>query len=125
MLNILANIDTPSVICNNEKGEMFIKGISIPENSMGFYEQIIRWVSEKIDTNKDRFDIHVQLEYFNTSSLKSLLNLMKKAIEKKSENFAVNVKWHYDADDEDMKYRGEELSLILKYPFEYIINSQP
>ncbi len=123
MLNIPSNIDTPSIICDNTKGLIFIKGISIPENSMGFYENIIKWISNNIDTNLPYFDVNIQLEYFNTSSLKSLLNLMKKAIEKNNEKFRVRVKWHYDDDDEDMRYRGEELSLILKYPFEYIINS--
>jgi hypothetical protein len=123
MLNIPANIDTPSIICDHIKGLIFIKGISIPENSMGFYENIIKWVSNNIDTSLPRFDVNIQLEYFNTSSLKSLLNLMKKTIEKNNDQFHVRIKWYYDEDDEDMRYRGEELSLILKYPFEYIINT--
>ncbi len=123
MLNITANIDTPSVVCDHIKGFILIKGISIPENSMGFYEGIIKWVANNIDVNLPNFDINIQLEYFNTSSLKSLLNLMKKAIEKNNDDFRVRVKWHYDEDDEDMRYRGEELALILKYPFEYILNS--
>jgi HEPN domain-containing protein len=123
MLNIPANIDTPSIICDRIKGIIFIKGISIPENSMGFYDNIIKWVSNNVDTSLAQFEVNIQLEYFNTSSLKSLLNLIKKAIEKNNEQFRVRVKWHYDEDDEDMRYRGEELSLILKYPFEYIINT--
>jgi hypothetical protein len=123
MLNIPANIDTPSILCDSEKGSMHIKGISIPENSMEFYDVIIKWLSYKIDVSKTHFDIHIGLEYFNTSSLKSLLNLIKIAVQKNTADFKVSVKWYFDADDEDMKYRGEELSMILKYPFEYILNS--
>jgi hypothetical protein len=123
MLNISSNIDTPSVQCDSLNGTLHLKGISIPENSMGFYEPIIEWVDKKIDTNKSKFDIHIALEYFNTSSLKSLLNLIKKALEKNNTAFKVNVNWHYDEDDEDMMFRGEELALILRYPFNYIKNT--
>ncbi len=123
MLNIPANIDTPSILCDNESASMHIKGISIPENSMEFYDVIIKWISTNIDTTKADFNINIALEYFNTSSLKSLLNLIKAAIQKNSDVFKVNVNWYYDADDEDMKFRGEELAMILKYPFTYILNT--
>jgi hypothetical protein len=122
MLNIAAGIDTPSIVCNNEAGNMKIAGISIPENSMEFYDQLLVWVREKLDNQLPTFEIHIHLEYFNTSSLKSLLNVFKAIIEKCGQQSKAVIKWYYDADDEDMKFRGEELSMILKYPFAYHIN---
>ena len=58
----------------------------------------------------------VQLEYFNTSSSKCLLDLFKR-LETSSE---VSIKWHFDADDEDMLEAGEDYDHIVSVPFTFI-----
>jgi hypothetical protein len=60
--------------------------------------------------------VFVQLEYFNTSSSKSLLDLFKR-FEKLS---TVEIHWHYDSDDEDMLEAGEDYDHIVEVPFRFI-----
>jgi hypothetical protein len=64
--------------------------------------------------------VNVQLEYFNTSSSKCILDVFKKleAINKgKSE---VTVNWYYEEDDEDMLEAGEDYESIIRVPFKMI-----
>ena len=60
----------------------------------------------------------MQLEYFNTSSSKCILDVFKKL-----ESLAgteVSVKWYYEEDDEDMLEAGEDYEAIIDLPFEMI-----
>ena len=60
----------------------------------------------------------VQLEYFNTSSSKCILDVFKK-LETLS-GTEVSVKWYYEEDDEDMLEAGEDYEAIIDLPFEMI-----
>ena len=108
---------TPEVNFVFEKGLMEIKGRSIPENSLKFYEELLEWV-EKYATNANlETNVNIQLEYFNTSSSKCLLDLFKKM-----ENIGstVNINWYYEEDDEDMLEAGEDYDAIINIPFKMI-----
>jgi hypothetical protein len=62
--------------------------------------------------------ITCELEYINSSSSKSLFNLLQKAAKFLNN---VIVVWKYEEDDEDMKEQGEffETSLKSKIHFQY------
>ena len=62
--------------------------------------------------------LNVQLEYFNTSSSKCILDVFKK-LESVSGS-EVSVKWYYEEDDEDMLEAGEDYEAIIDLPFEMI-----
>jgi hypothetical protein len=62
----------------------------------------------------------VQLEYFNTSSSKCILDVFKKleAINKGENDVLIN--WYYEEDDEDMLEAGEDYESIIRVPFKMI-----
>jgi hypothetical protein len=62
----------------------------------------------------------VQLEYFNTSSSKCILDLFKKLELVRATGNEVTVYWHYEADDEDMLEAGEDYQAIINLPFKMI-----
>jgi hypothetical protein len=64
--------------------------------------------------------MHVQLEYFNTSSSKCILDLFKKLEAVRTSGNEVTVFWHYEADDEDMLEAGEDYQAIINIPFKMI-----
>jgi len=66
---------TPKVILNADINVFEISGRSIPEDSVGFYRKIIDWVDEYSQNPNTRTNFKFQLEYFNTSTSKCLLDL--------------------------------------------------
>ncbi|PRY95999.1 DUF1987 domain-containing protein [Marinilabilia salmonicolor] len=111
---------TPYVKLDGEKGVVEIKGRSIPENSVEFYKPLIDWIDEYGDDPKDNTIINIQLEYFNTSSSKCILDIFKKLELLFKKGFKVQVNWYYEEDDEDMFEAGEDYQSIINLPFKMI-----
>ena len=102
----------------NSNGELLLKGRSIPENSIEFYKPLLEWIESYSESPNSSTVLNVQLEYFNTSSSKCILDVFKK-LESVSGS-EVSVKWYYEEDDEDMLEAGEDYEAIIDLPFEMI-----
>tara|TARA_B110000438_G_C15636308_1_gene573241 strand:+ start:420 stop:794 length:375 start_codon:yes stop_codon:yes gene_type:complete len=116
-LNLEGSAKTPTIDFKSE-GELLIKGRSIPENSIEFYKPLIDWISEYSDNPKGQTLVNIQLEYFNTSSSKCILDVFKK-LESIGDS-EVSIKWYYEEDDEDMLEAGEDYEAIIDLKFEMI-----
>jgi hypothetical protein len=116
---IVGTQKTPTVNFNTN-GKIEIKGRSIPENSIEFYKPLVDWLDAYSSKPQPLTEVNVQLEYFNTSSSKCILDVFKKleAISKSGHNVVVN--WYYEEDDEDMLEAGEDYQSIIKIPFKMI-----
>jgi hypothetical protein len=102
----------------NVAGMVELKGKSIPENSTEFYKPVFDWLDEYANSPSASTKVLVQLEYFNTSSSKCILDIFRKLENiHKSGKSNVSIAWLYDADDEDMLETGEDYSSIVKVPF--------
>ncbi len=112
---------TPTVKFDALTGMVEIKGRSIPENSIEFYKPLIEWLEEYSKGPQKLTNVNVQLEYFNTSSSKCILDVFKKleAIHKTQKN-EVLINWYYEEDDEDMLEAGEDYESIIRVPFKMI-----
>ncbi len=102
----------------NASGELLLKGRSIPENSIEFYKPLIEWIESYSESPNSSTVLNVQLEYFNTSSSKCILDVFKKL--ESLTGSEVSVKWYYEEDDEDMLEAGEDYEAIIDLPFEMI-----
>ncbi len=111
---------TPSVNFNASEGLIEIKGRSIPENSIEFYKPLVDWLEEYSKAPASLTKVNIQLEYFNTSSSKCILDVFKKleAIYKAKNEVIIN--WYYEEDDEDMLEAGEDYESIIRVPFKMI-----
>jgi hypothetical protein len=119
-INIEGTPKTPTVEFNSETGVLLIKGRSIPENSIDFYKPLFDWIDAYTTQAKDNSELHMQLEYFNTSSSKCILDIFKKLENIKNSGKNVTVKWHYEEDDEDMLEAGEDYDAIIDIDFKMI-----
>ena len=116
-LSLEGSAKTPTIDFKSA-GELLIKGRSIPENSIEFYKPLIDWISEYSDNPKGQTLVNIQLEYFNTSSSKCILDVFKK-LESIADS-EVSIKWFYEEDDEDMLEAGEDYEAIIDLKFEMI-----
>jgi len=111
---------TPTVNFEATTGKIEIKGRSIPENSIEFYKPLVDWLEAYGSSAQANTVVNIQLEYFNTSSSKCILDIFKKLenIAKAGSNVIIN--WYYEEDDEDMLEAGEDYQSIIKVPFKMI-----
>jgi hypothetical protein len=111
---------TPSVNFNTDLGIVEIKGRSIPENSIEFYKPLVDWLDQYAQSPHKLTTVNIQLEYFNTSSSKCILDVFKKLETVYKGKNEVVINWYYEEDDEDMLEAGEDYQSILKIPFKMI-----
>ena len=111
---------TPTVKFDPNQGLIEIKGRSHPENSMEFYKPLIAWLVEYAKNPGDKTIVNIQLEHFNTSSSKCILDVFKtlEAIYKAKHEVEIN--WHYEKDDEDILEAGEDYKSLIGIPFNMI-----
>lgn len=78
---------------------------------------MMEWVDEHGAGMDGQLEIKIRLEYFNTSSSKCLMDLLKR-IEKVVPKAEVH--WYYEEEDEDMLEAGEDYNAIIDLPFRLI-----
>jgi len=109
---------TPLIHFNAGDGVLEFQGRSIPENSIEFYAPVFDWMDKYSVNPRKETSVKIQLEYFNTSSSKCLLDIFKKLQNlHKDGTSKVTVTWFYEEDDEDMLEAGEDYQAIIKVPF--------
>lgn len=107
--------DSPFILLDAVNGVFQMKGNSIMEEAVVFYEPTLDWWMQyqKIANQVTRF--HVDLHYWNTSSSKLLLDVFSRL-----EGIAGSViVWHLDLDDEELEETGYEFAELVKVPFEF------
>jgi len=108
---------TPEIDFSYKSGILCISGISVPENTLGFYDKITLWISEYIKDPKEKTKLIFRVEYYNTSSSLIFLNIFNMFSDV---NSIVEIDWYYEEDDTDMLEVGEDLSKIVKHKFNLI-----
>jgi hypothetical protein len=120
-IHIEMTAKTPEVNLDHLRGKLELKGRSIPENSIEFYSPVFAWMDDYANHPKPETALHIQLEYFNTSSSRCVLDILKKlqSINQSGQSKS-KVYWYYEEDDEDMLEAGEDYQAIIKVPFEMV-----
>ncbi|PJA09774.1 MAG: nuclear pore complex subunit [Flavobacteriales bacterium CG_4_10_14_0_2_um_filter_32_8] len=111
---------TPIIEFNPSTGYLLVRGRSIPENSIDFYKSLIDALEAYNINSQPDTKVDIQLEYFNTSSSKCILDVFKKLEVINSGGSNVVINWYYEEDDEDMLEAGEDYQAIINVPFKMI-----
>ena len=119
-ISIEGSPKTPTINFDTDKGFLEIKGRSIPENSIEFYKPLVDSLEKYAAKPQGSTNVNIQLEYFNTSSSKCILDVFKKLEAIHKGGSPVTINWHYEEDDEDMLEAGEDYQAIINVPFKMI-----
>ncbi|MBK9284509.1 MAG: DUF1987 domain-containing protein [Sphingobacteriaceae bacterium] len=119
-LNIEETGKTPGINFNTESGQLIIKGRSIPENSLAFYQPVLDCMDEYCNSPKEKTSIIIQLDYFSTSSSKCILDLFKKLenLHKLGKN--TEIQWLFEENDENIRDAGADYQSMVEVPFQII-----
>ncbi len=120
-LTIKGNKKTPSVTLDPENRKLHFEGRSIPEDTVKFYEPILEWLKKYISQQRsEQTNLHVNLEYFNTSTSRYLFGIFKTLEKYHVSGNPVTIHWYYEKDDYEMLESGEDYASILKVPFKMV-----
>jgi len=117
--------NSPGILFDPESNIFEISGESRPPDVAGFYTEIMGWLDDysiflsKSGGKGDPLVFNFDLEYFNSSSAKYILDFFKQLATLRSEGKNIKVRWHYEKDDTDMLESGKEMSRIARFPFDY------
>jgi hypothetical protein len=112
-LYIKETLNSPKVLFDPSKKRYEISGKSFPENSKTFYEPVFEWISELTVADADKMQLSLMFDYISSSSvitIKQLLARVKIICDKGAD---IQVMWHYDAADPDIRDIGEEYKKLV------------
>jgi hypothetical protein len=128
-LHISPTAVSPAVDFNLETRELEISGYSRPENVRDFYFPLIQWLDElnKLQLSNQSMNIEVEpftfkfkFVYFNSSSAKFVYDIIIMLNSFQKDGFPLKIYWYFDADDDELREAGEELSDMANVPFFYV-----
>lgn len=114
-IKITATDNSPDVDFNFDSNVFSLRGMSFMENVHGFYEDLFAALDQHL-AGLEGADVKFTfaLEYFNSSSARTILHLMEKVDNAAANGNTARIIW--DAgDDEDIAEEGEELAEDLEH----------
>lgn len=114
-LNIAETNKTPRIETNFENGTVEIFGISIPENSRGFYAKLIDWIDAYVQNPQAKTTVKIAMRYLNSSSTLIINKVLKTLDENIPQGKELVFEWYYEEDDFEMKDVGEYYSELLSH----------
>jgi hypothetical protein len=111
---------TPTVILDPDKGIISLEGRSILEDTISFYDPILKWLKDYIEVPRD-ITVSVSFDYFNSTSARILLMILQTAQEVKKSGKSLTINWYYDANDENIRESGSDFASLVHEPFNFII----
>jgi hypothetical protein len=110
--------NSPEIILDVENSTFKIAGRSIVEDPGEFYSPIYSWLEEYIKNPLPETDFIFDLEYFNSSSARQIMEIIMLLEKLHESDNKVKVSWMYEEGDEMSKERGDEIKLVSKLDFE-------
>lgn len=112
---------TPAVHFNPAQGLLEIAGCSIHENADGFFRPLLRQVEAYARQPAPETLVRITLTYFNSSSAKYVLDLLKLLDEAHASGLGqVAVEWCYAPGDLDMQEAGQDYRGLLEMPVKLV-----
>jgi len=121
-LELPATVHTPHIILDAVKHKFIIEGKSFPEDSKQFYQSVLDWLNEYRNQKPENIEFHFNLVYLSSSSIIAVKQLLLILMGYQKDGITVNVVWHYDEDDDDIKKTGEDYMKITNLKFIFKIN---
>lgn len=115
------DINLPSINLNPAEGVFRIQGRSTPNNPLAFYKPVFDFFTQYKLNPQKRSDLHIYLEYINTSTSKCLFDIFSIFSEINRTGNEVNIYWYYRENDEDLLESGKDYADFTSLPFKYLI----
>jgi hypothetical protein len=112
--------ETPNIVFDSSAPTLTISGKSLPENAFSFYQPVITWLKSYIENPNEETILEVNLEYFNSGSLKQVFNVLFIMEELVARSKTAKIVWKYKKGDELMLEKGIEFEKFLDVQVELV-----
>ncbi len=104
-----ATSHTPEITFDIEAGTLVLVGESYPEDVSAFYAPLMSQLDAYIAAKPEKgLRVDLKFVYINSSSARTVMQLLKKFDDAAEDGLPVTVRWIYDEDDDMMMEMGEE-----------------
>lgn len=100
-------------------GRLNIVGRSIPQDTKKIYDKLLEVLYNYYQRPKEKTEINIQLEYLNSESNRSLMNILMIAEKLHSRGNNVVIRWFYKDNDVLMFDQGKIFKSLLEVPFKF------
>jgi len=90
---------SPEVNFRANIGVCDFAGESCLENTIEFYEPILKWLEQYKEEGKQSLEFNFKITYFNTSSSRSILDIITVLKDMIDDGKNVTINWFYDPDN--------------------------
>ncbi len=117
-LRIDSTGETPEVFFSTTEASL-LSGRSLPENAYSFYEPLLDWIKQMVDSNTKEFVLVFSFDYFNSSSGRYIYEILHMLDKSRNKNH-YSIIWKYEAEDDLMIERGEAFQSLCSIPFDFV-----
>jgi hypothetical protein len=122
---LAATSDTPRVELDPARGLYVFEGNSYPENSTKLFAPILEWLEVWVKQSEEPSAVfNFNFDYFNTSSAKYILEVLRLLREYSKRGKDLKVRWYYYEDDTDMLEAGEDYMDTTGLEFELLVKEE-
>lgn len=119
---------SPKVTLDVKKNFFELSGISRPEDVVAFYGSIIFKIenyvngilNKQTDVKDVKINITFDLMYMNSASSKYILQILDVFKKLMTKGVEIIIDWYYEDPDDQIYEDGEDLSDVIKIPFNLI-----
>lgn len=105
-----ATARTPEILLDADAGTLVLSGESYPEDVTAFYSTLSDAITAFFDSSERAFDVSIKLTYFNSSSARSLMELLDLLDTAAGQGRQVSVQWYCDAEDDITREFAQDIS---------------
>ena len=116
-LTLASSTATPALDFNATTGILAISGESYPENAFEFFKPLLNWVSGFLRESTGSATAEIALSYLNTSSIKSVMDLLDLLDAAHRDGREVSVRWSYHKENDRALEMIEEFKEEVTLPF--------
>lgn len=116
-LHLAATSSTPTVDFDPDSGVLQLAGESYPENAFDFFRPLLAWVAAYVERGTAPVVAELALSYLNTSSIKSVMDLLDLLEAAHRAGRTVTVRWSYPEDNDRALEMIEEFKEEVTLPF--------
>jgi len=98
------------------ENRLSLRGEAFPEDAGAFFAPLLRLLAAHCESSRGQeLQVEFQLDYFNTSSAKALMNMIQLLETAARGGTKVHLRWCFQKEDEVMREFGEDFSMELQH----------
>lgn len=112
--------DAPYVKMDAQEGMIELSGRSLPENVNQFFDPLILWAGDYVQSPKETTVLSFYFDYINSSSSKKILEMLMVFKSLLDQGKKLEIVWNHRMDDEDMQEEGVDFQKMLGMNFQFV-----